>query len=256
MTELEKDMKHNREGDVFKKLKRLSRTRGIPADMILDEAGQQMKKPEEKLARWKRHFEHTLNVQRQVAADLMELEDNAGSDTLGVTREEVESAVMWLTNGKTAGKDRIQAELLKSGGSAVIDWLTELLEEVWSTRQIPQEWKDATLVPLHKKKDKKICDNYRGVALLSVPGKVLALIILERLQTIIDPQLLEAQCGFRKECGTVDQIWIVRQVVESAKEYHIPVCMSFVDLTKAYDSVNRQALIAILKELWSAPGTG
>ena len=169
--------------------------------------------------------------------------------------EEVESAVMQLRNGEAA-EDRIQAELLKSGGSAVIDWLTELLEEVWSTRQIPQEWKDATLVPLHKKKDKKICDNYRGVALLSVPGKVLALIILERLQTIIDPQLLEAQCGFRKECGTVDQIWIVRQVVESAKEYHIPVCMSFVDLTKAYDSVNRQALIAILKELWSAPGTG
>ena len=46
----------------------------------------------------------------------------------------------------------------------------------------------------------------------------------------------------------MDQIWVVRQVVERAKEYHTPVCMSFVDLTKAYDSVNRQALIAILKE--------
>ena len=111
---------------------------------------------------------------------------------------------------------------MKSGGSAVIDWLTELLQEVWRTRQVPQEWKDATLVPLHKKKDNKICDNYRGVALLSVPGKVLALILLERLQTIIEPQLLEAQCGFRKGRGTVDQIWVVRQIVERAKEYHIP----------------------------------
>ena len=154
---------------------------------------------------------------------------------------------MQLRNGEAA-EDRIQAELLKSGGSAVIDWLTELLEEVWSTRQIPQEWKDATLVPLHKKKDKKICDNYRGVALLSVPGKVLALILLERLQTIIEPQLLEAQCSFRKGCSTVDQMWVVWQVVERAKEYHTPVCMSFDDLTKAYNSVNRQALIAILKE--------
>ena len=79
-------------------------------------------------------------------------------------------------------------------------------------------------------------------------GKVLALILLERLQTIMEPQLLETQCGFRKECGTVDQIWVVRQVVERAKEYRIPVCMSFVDLTKVYDSMNRQALIAILKE--------
>ena len=90
----------------------------------------------------------------------------------GIAREEVESAVMRLRNGKAAGEDRIQAELLKSGGSAVIDWLTELLQEVWRTRQVSQEWKDSTLVPLHKKKNKKICDNYHEVALLSVPGKV------------------------------------------------------------------------------------
>ena len=98
------------------------------------------------------HFEHTLNVQRQVAADLTELEDNAGSDTPGVTREEVDSAVMQLRNGKAAGEHRIQAELLKGGGFAVIDWLTEMLQEVWRTRQVSQEWKDATLVPLHKRK--------------------------------------------------------------------------------------------------------
>ena len=53
---------------------------------------------------------------------------------------------MRLRNGKAAGEDRIQADLLKSGGSAVIDWLTELLQEVWRTRQVLQEWKDATLV--------------------------------------------------------------------------------------------------------------
>ena len=248
MTELEDDMKHNRQGDFFKKLKRLSGTSGTPADTILNEAGQPLKKPEEKLARWKRHFEHTLNVQRPVAVELTELEDNAGSNTEGVTRGGVENAVMRLRNGKAAGENRIQAELLKSGGSAVIDWLTELLQEIWRTRQVPQEWKDATLVPLHKKKNKKICDNYRGVALLNVPSKVLALILLERLQAIIEPQLLEAQCGFRKGHGTVDQIWVARQVVERATEYHTPICMSFVDLSKAYDSVDWQALIAILKE--------
>ena len=194
-----------------------------------------MKKHEEKLARWRRHFEHSLNVQRLVAADLTELEDNAGSGTPGVTREEVESAVMRLRNGKAAGEDRFEVELLKSMESLVIDWLTELLQEVWKTSRIPQEWKNGTLVPLHKKKDKKICDNYHG--LLSVPGKVLAVILLERLQTIIEPQLFEAQCGFRRGCGTVDQIWVARKVVERAREYHSPVCMSFVDLAKVYDSV-------------------
>ena len=141
--------------------------------------------------------------------------------------------------------------LLKSGGSAVIDCLAELLEEVWRTRQVPQEWKDATLVPLHEKKDKKICDNYCGVALLSVPGKVLALTLLERLQTII-----EAQCGFRTERGTVDQISVVWQVVERPKEYHTPVCMSFVDLNKSVQLSELAGPHCNLEGIWTAPGTG
>ena len=66
------------------------------------------------------------------------------------------------------------------------------------------EWKRSVLVPKHKKKDRKVCNNYRGIALLSIPGKVLSLILLERLQTIINPQLLDCQCGFRKGQGIVD----------------------------------------------------
>ena len=79
------------------------------------------------------------------------------------------------------------------------------------------------------------------------PGKVLALILLERLQPIIDPQL-EAQCGFRKRRGTVDQLWVVLQVAERATEYRTPLLFCSVDLTKAYDSVNWQTLIAILNQ--------
>ena len=123
-----------------------------------------------------------------------------------------------------------------------VQWLTDsqsyYRKYVWRTKQIPQEWKDAMLMPLHKKKDKRICDNYRGISLLSVPGKVLALILLERLQDIIEPRLMEAQCGFRKGHATVDQIWATRQTVERAAEYHTPICFSFVDFTKVYDSVN------------------
>ena len=46
----------------------------------------------------------------------------------------------------------------------------------------------------------------------------------------------------------MDQIWVARQVVERAKEYLTPICMSSVDLSKAYDSVEWRALIAILRE--------
>ena len=249
MAMLEEDLRRNRQGDFFKKLKRLSGSKTRPVDTILDEAGQPLQRKEDKLARWKRHFEQVLNVENAVTADVRaEVVDNGNLDTPDVTREEVAKAVKRLQNGKAAGEDRIVAELLKNGGETVIEWLTELMQEVWRTRQVPQEWKNATLIPLFKKKDRKQCDNYRGISLLSVPGKVLALILLERLQAIIDPQLMEAQCGFRRGRGTVDQIWVMRQVVEKATEYKTPVFLCFVDLTKAYDSVNRQAMAAVLRE--------
>ena len=53
------------------------------------------------------------------------------------------------------------------------------------------------------------------------------------------------QCGFRQGRSTIDQIWVVRQVIEKATEYRTPVHLCFVDLTKAYDSVDRTALTAI-----------
>ena len=73
------------------------------------------------------------------------------------------------------------------------------------------------IVPLHKKKDWTVCDNYCGISLLSVPGKVFCLLILDPLEHIIDPQLQETQCGFRRGRGTIDQIWVTRQLVEKEK---------------------------------------
>ena len=61
----------------------------------------------------------------------------------------------------------------------------------------------------------KFCDNYRGISLLNVPGN---LTLLEWLQTIMEPQLMVTQCGFRMGCSTIDQIWVTHQIVEKAAE--------------------------------------
>lgn len=63
------------------------------------------------------------------------------------------------------------SQLLKSGRQAMIHWLWELLIEVWKMNQVPQKWKSAILIPLHKKKDRKDVRE-RGMAFLSIPGKV------------------------------------------------------------------------------------
>ncbi len=99
MKDMEKDMRHNRQGRFFKKMKRLVNSRVTPADTILDEAGRPVQQAEQKLARWRRHFQTVLNVnsavKEKVAADL---EDYLHVETPEVNREEVERAVKKLQN--------------------------------------------------------------------------------------------------------------------------------------------------------------
>ena len=151
---MENDLRQNRPGDSFRKMKRLTGNKVTPIDTILDEAGRPLQKIEDKLARWRRDFEEVLNVDNAVGEDVLaKVMDNTGADTLEVTREELERAVVKHRNGKAAGNDNIVAELLKSRGEAIVDWVIELVQEVWRTRQVPQEWENATLMPLFKKKD-------------------------------------------------------------------------------------------------------
>ena len=71
---------------------------------------------------------------------------------------------------------------------------------------------------------------------LSIPGKVLAGVLLNRLSSQIDQFLPEAQCGFRAGRGTVDMVFSLKQVQEKCIEQKMPLYMVFVDFTKAFDT--------------------
>lgn len=77
---------------------------------------------EERLARWRQHFEKVLNVQGTVEENVIgSLEQPSDNEVPEITREEVEQAMKRLKNGRAAGEDEIVAELLKNGGDAMID---------------------------------------------------------------------------------------------------------------------------------------
>jgi hypothetical protein len=75
---------------------------------------------------------------------------------------------------------------------------------LWEHESILKDWKRQILVPLHKKGSRNVCDNYRGIALLSIPSKVFATAILNRLKPRAEMLLRENQCGFRKGRGCAD----------------------------------------------------
>ena len=103
-----------------------------------------------------------------------------------------------------------------------------------------------TIILIPKKGNLEVCDNWRGIALLDVVGKVLARLVQNRLREVAEEILPESQCGFRQSRGCTDMIFVVRQCIEKLYEHREKGFLVFIDLKKAYDSVPRAALWLIL----------
>lgn len=124
------------------------------------------------------------------------------------TLEELSKAIDNLVCGKAPGKDSISAEVLKHGKPSFVQLLHELLCQCWVKRHIPQDMRDASIVTLYKNKgDRSDCNNYRGISLLIIVGKVFARVTLSRLQSLASRVYPESQCGLRADRSTVDMIF-------------------------------------------------
>ena len=104
---------------------------------------------------------------------------------------------------------------------------------------------------LYKNKgEKSDCSNYRGITLLSIAGKILARVLLYRfISMTAQENTPESQYGFKINRGTVDMIFVLRQIQEKCREQNMGLCAAFVDLTKAFDSISRDGLWKILARL-------
>ncbi|TWW64974.1 hypothetical protein D4764_22G0006210 [Takifugu flavidus] len=146
------------------------------------------------------------------------------------------------------GVDEIRPEFLKALDVVGLSWLTRLCNIAWTSGAVPLDWQTGVVVPLFKKGDRRVCSNYRGITLLSLPGKVYSGVLERRVRRIVEPRIQEEHCGFRPGCGTVDQLYTLSRVFEGAWEFAQPVHMCFVDLEKAFDHVPWGVLWGVLRE--------
>jgi hypothetical protein len=71
-----------------------------------------------------------------------------------------------LTKYKSSGSYQIPAELIQSGGATLVSVIHKLINSTWNKEELPDQWKESIIVPVHKKSDKTDCNNYRGIPLL------------------------------------------------------------------------------------------
>jgi Reverse transcriptase (RNA-dependent DNA polymerase) len=120
-------------------------------------------------------------------------------------------------------------------------------KKIYRDEQIPDDWGKAIITPIYKKGDKSDCKNYRGISLLSVPGKVFTKVLQKRMKRRVEEALAEEQAGFRPGRGTVDQIFAIRQIVEKYVEHNRPCYFNFIDFKQAFDSVWQEGLWQCLR---------
>ena len=163
------------------------------AQYIRDENGKLLRKLDEIRARWRRYFTSLLNttsvtLNRTIIEGLSQKPIALSLGDPPVVSE-TKKALRSMANGKAMGPDELPVELLKLGLSdsshEILLPFHDIIVAVWMTGEVPQEWKDATIKVLHKKKDRTECSNYRGLSLVAHAGKVLLKIVANRLGDFI-----------------------------------------------------------------------
>ena len=248
--ELEKDTNENK-NLLYGLAKSYRKPQNNLARNVKDEGGSLLDDDKMIQHRWKSYFEALLNVnvdpENEDTTEMIKTNISAEeSDEEDITLEEVQKAIYDMKNNKSSGYDELPSEVYKNGGEGIQVWLHEIIKTVWSTGEIPDDWRKAIICPVYKKGDKQECGNYRGISLLSHASKVYERILERRLRTCVEDKLGEWQHGFRPYRSTTDLIFCMKMIIEKKWEFNEKAYFAFLDLEKAFDRVPRRKLFEIL----------
>ena len=199
------------------------------------------------LVRWAEHFNGVLNrpssINNETINRLPQVPINETLDD-PPTLFETQKAIRLLSSGKAPGSDSIPAEVYKEGGSALTEKLHQMFLLMWQQETTPQEFKDASIIHLYKRKGNlQVCDNHRGISLLSIAGKILARILLNRLTaTLTRDSYQRVSVDSGKSAGP--PTWCLLR--EKCQEQNSDLFSTYVDLTKAFDTVSREGMWKIM----------
>ena len=180
-----------------------------------------------------------------------EIYTNASLTNLSVTEEDILDILKSLDTTKSSGPDGISPRMLKEASTVIYKPLTKLINLSLSTCRVPEAWKRANVLPLHKKNEKNNMNNYRPISLLSCVSKVLERAIFKYVFNYFRDNFLISifQSGFVPGDSTVNQLvqlyHTMCEAVDQKKELRIVFC----DISKAFDKVWHKGIIYKLRAM-------
>ena len=237
--------------DCIKLLKRgMSKPTPSKQVMMTKENGDKCSSAEENTRVFKNHFEKLYNRTPSYDPSVLDLLDQhpiMESTGLPPQDEEISKAISRLKN-KAPGASGLTAQMFKSllRHEQCLSYLKSIISDIWIKEIYPSQFDIGKLIVLPKKGDLSLPGNYRGIMLLEVAYKIIAIIIHNRLQPIVESIDHESQCGFRQGRGCADAVFTVKLAIKKRREHNQETWILFLDLVKAFDRVPRQLLWQIL----------
>ena len=201
---------------------------------------------------FKKHF--TAAETNELPYEFIEIPDFI-SDLRNIPAQELKSGppdekelldvIRNLKDGKSSNNIPIEFIKYSLGSKDFISEMIKLFKSIWETNAIPSCWGHSKLIALWKGPSKGKVDDpktYRGLQIGSSLCKILIVIILNRLKAWYESQLTDQQQGFRSGRGTTDGIYVAKRVQQITDKMKKPTFVLFVDLTAAFDHVERSWL--------------
>ena len=167
------------------------------------------------------------------------------------TGDDVYNGVARIWNNRCAGIDDVYAELIKYAPESVHKHIAEILNKMAETGQPPREINLGILNPLEKSKLKiGEKENIRPIILLSVLRKILSNIMMQRIRDRLDQKIPNSQSAYRSGRSGTEHVFAAKITVErtlAEKDGEIHIIM--LDMSKAFDSINRKTLLEDLSEI-------
>ena len=241
-TSIENNMNTNNLGIVYKTINMLTGNYSNRIPLI------KQSKDEDIIITWMNYFKDLLNNNHNIDnLDIFERNLDLDININDFTLHELNQVISTLKNGRKPGIDNINSEVLKYGGNTLREKILCICNLSFNNNITPIEWKKNIIIPIPKKGDRCNINNYRGITLMSIVAKIYNKMILNRIYDKLNPLLRINQAGFRKNMSTIDQIHIIRRIIEGAKEKNLPLIITFIDFKKAFDSIDRNIIFKILR---------
>ncbi|MCP3928957.1 MAG: reverse transcriptase family protein, partial [Bacteroidetes bacterium] len=175
--------------------------------------------------------------------------DPGSFNSISINGTYIKQAVKNLKCGKATGVDNIPAEFLKMGGERVIQALLKLFLKVKLLEELPNDWYEGIIKPLFKEGSREELGNYRGITISSIVYKTLVSIIEMQTMSFLESngKLGDLQGAFRKNRRCEDQIFNLKGICSIRKSNKKKTYLGFLDVSKAFDTVDRMSLF---NHLW------